>query len=303
MKTTKLSKVLECVVNSDPKQASKLLHEYIVAESQKIFNDISEEETSDFDETFDESIDFGDKSDDFIDDVETDRNEIDAEETFEDDDLDDAENDLTTDMEGDDESGDFDPTAFDDGDDMDMDMGSDDEFAGVDDVSDESGDNYASVADGMDDIQAAIDALQATFADLMGDADDGEDEFSVDDGSDDEFDLGTDDEMDDEMDDEVEDEGFDFGDDETDMRESKGLTPVKVSTPNGEDNSKSPVGPGNKDLGNKGTPISTKAGTEKAPKPTVANMGAVGAQEVGAKLRPVAKPTNKADTAKSNIGS
>ena len=92
-------KVIESLVNGEEAQASELLHEAFVEKAREIWNDLIEQDEIVEDEVAEDELEEaigGDKADDFLDDIETNEDEIEAEEMFGEDDeeeldVDDAE--------------------------------------------------------------------------------------------------------------------------------------------------------------------------------------------------------------------
>lgn len=166
-----LVKVLEYLVNEEREKAADLLHSVFVEKAKNHWASLTESDESveedihdeDLDETIDlddveEAIDNYDAETDFLDDIETSEEEIDSEEIYDNEEMDDAEDELSMDME------------VDMGDDMDDDM--DDE------------DDDADAEEALANVEDAIAELRAAFADIMGgdmddDMDDEDDETKV----------------------------------------------------------------------------------------------------------------------------
>ncbi len=140
MSREKLEKALEHLINEDKEQAEELLHEYYVGLARQVWSDLVEsdeiEEEKIVDEANEEELeeDFGSEDDeaDFLDDVETDKQEIEAEEYFG-------------------EEGE-------DGEEGDADMG-DEAPAG----------DAEKAEDAIMNVEDALSELKATFAEIMGD--------------------------------------------------------------------------------------------------------------------------------------
>ena len=78
-------KVIESLVNGEEAKASDLLHEAFVEKAREIWNDLVEADEVVEDEVAEEEIDEAigaEKADDFIDDIEEDDEEIEAEEMY-----------------------------------------------------------------------------------------------------------------------------------------------------------------------------------------------------------------------------
>lgn len=146
-----LVKVLEYLVNDEREKAVDLLHNVFVEKAKNHWASITENDESveediqdeDLDETYevDEAVDGYDAEEDFLDDIESASDEIDHEEIYDDEDMGDEEavDDLSFDMTGDDEASD----------DMDDAEAADPEEA-------------------LANVEDAIAELRAAFADLMG---------------------------------------------------------------------------------------------------------------------------------------
>jgi hypothetical protein len=146
-----LVKVLEYLVNDEREKAVDLLHNVFVEKAKNHWASITENDESveediqdeDLDETYDvdEAVDGYDAEEDFLDDIESASDEIDHEEIYDDEDMGDEEavDDLSFDMTGDEDMGD----------DMDDAEAADPEEA-------------------LANVEDAIAELRAAFADLMG---------------------------------------------------------------------------------------------------------------------------------------
>ena len=160
-----LVKVLEYLVNEDREKASDLLHDIFVEKAKNHWSALSESDESveediqeeDLDETYDideeeveEAINAFDAEEDFLDDIESSENEIDQEEIYDDENMDDE--DAVMDLA------------------VSMDDNGEGEIEG-----EEGGDAEEALAN----VEDAIAELRAAFADLMGDEaeeDEGEEE-------------------------------------------------------------------------------------------------------------------------------
>ena len=175
------TKIIESLVNGEEATASELLHEAFVERAREIWSDLVEQDDIVEDDISEEELEeaIGDEeAGDFIDDIETDEEEIEAEEAFGEADEEEAEMELAT------------------GDDMDMEPEMGDMEGGDDGVEAE-----------LANVEDALAALKAEFAKIMGD-----DEAE---GDDMEPEM---DDMDMDMDDEEEEteESFAFESDESD---------------------------------------------------------------------------------------
>jgi hypothetical protein len=140
-------KIVESLVNDETDQASELLHEAFVEKAREIWNDLLEQDELIEDEIEEDDIEeaIGDeKSGDFLDDIETDKDQIESEEAF---------------GEGDDEEdeGELDPA----------DMEAELELAEPEDMDAPEGEEGVEAA--MDNVEDALAALKAEFASIMGD--------------------------------------------------------------------------------------------------------------------------------------
>ena len=180
----KIMEMLERLVNEDREGAEELFHEFVVAKSREIYEQLLAEEAEDEDieETTDEEVEESEE-----DELEESEEEDDLEESEDDEEVDESffgEEDPTDDMAMDIEM------PGEEGDDMEVDMG----------MGDEDGDMEDRVAD----LEDELEALKAEFEALMGDEGDDEDEGDMDmDAGDDE---GDDEEMPMDMDSEEDDE-------------------------------------------------------------------------------------------------
>lgn len=308
MTKSKLEKVLEHMVNGEGSLASDMLHEHLIETAREIYAEIAEEDDLaeaelelDEDEDLDEGYRDADRSGDFEDDISTMEDEIEAEEYFgEDEDEDDVE--AFDDLEGEMDAGD------DLGGELDGELGGE--------LDGELGDDMAPEGDvesAMVNVEDAMDELKAVFADIMGDTGE-EDDFGdevadeLDDG-----DMEMDMDMDD-MEDEVEvEEGRDFFEDEDldeseddELEESAKLKNQSVTMAGDDDGKKSPIKQNQPNISDKGKAVNFAGGAdEKGGKAeTPKKMTITDPQDNGGKFnKPVKKPSNKSEKAKSNIGS
>ena len=161
-----LAQMLENLVNNDQAKAEELFHEYVVAKSREIYEDLIESEIEDeddkeVDEAADDEEAEEDKVDEASDDEEADEDKMD--ENFED-----------IAYEGDDEMG-GDPT-----DDLEAELGDEEEMDGEEKSEDEL----------FMDLESIVDELQAKFDELKGGDDMGGNDMG-DNAMKDDFDLAT----------------------------------------------------------------------------------------------------------------
>jgi hypothetical protein len=265
-------KIVESLVNDETDKASELLHEAFVEKARDIWNDlleqdeILEDEIEEQEDDLEEAI--GDEeAADFLDDIEQDEDEIDAEEAFgEDEDEDDD-----MDMDIDDE----------------MELATDDE-PGADEMDDEG-------EEGVDaefqPVQDALEDLKATFAELMGDKDEA-DESIEETPADEEIALEAKDDDEEEIEEEV--EGLDEAAELKKVGKDNAVHPIDM--PAGDDGKGSPVGPGiddpfsSVDGAKDGKDMGPMKGNEKGGKaPTPAKMDATSPQDAG-DPKPAPKP-------------
>lgn len=144
-------KVIESLVEGEDAKATELLHEAFVEKAREIWNDLVEADEIVEDEVAEEELEesFGDEeADDFIDDIEEDEDEIEAEEAFGEADEDDMD-----DMDAEAELADA-------GDEMDFDM---------DGETDEHEEEHEEIEDKLMSVEDALADLKAEFAKMMGD--------------------------------------------------------------------------------------------------------------------------------------
>ena len=139
-----LSQMLEHLVNDEQQKAEELFHEYVVARSREIYQDLIESEISEEEKEDDEDEEVDEASDQ--DDDEEDLDEVFDEIAAEADDEEDDEGgpDMTGDLESE------------------IDVGSDMDDMGGDDLSDESEEDL------FQDLDAIVDELQSRFDELKG---------------------------------------------------------------------------------------------------------------------------------------
>jgi hypothetical protein len=146
------TKIIESLVNGDEANASDLLHEAFVEKAREIWNDIVEADEIVEDGVAEEDIEEAignEEADDFLDDIETDEKEIEAEEAFGEDEepeMDDLE--AAEELGGDEEAP------------ADIDMDGD-----IDAHDEEHGD----IEDKLVSVEDALSDLKAEFAKIMGD--------------------------------------------------------------------------------------------------------------------------------------
>ena len=172
-----LSQMLEHLVNEDQAKAEELFHDYVVAKSREIYEELIESEIAESDDEDDKEVDEAAKDEDAEDDKVDEASEEDKDE----DDLDENFEDIA--VEADDDMG-ADPT---------------DDLAGELDAGDHEGEE-GEAEEGEEqlfqDLEAIVDELQAKFDELKG-VEQGEhgDEFGSEEGEDepmkDEFELET----------------------------------------------------------------------------------------------------------------
>jgi len=105
----KLEQVLEHLINEEGEKASDLLHDVFVEKARSIYEGLIEEDEAVEEEVEDvEEAIAGDVADDFVDDIQADTDEIESEEVFSEDDLEDEEGDemIEPEMDAEPEGGD-----------------------------------------------------------------------------------------------------------------------------------------------------------------------------------------------------
>ena len=260
------TKIIESLVNGDEASASDLLHEAFVEKAREIWNDIVEADEIVEDGVAEEEIEEAignEEADDFLDDIETDEEEIEAEEAFGE-----AEDDQMDDLEAAEE------------------LGGDEEMApdfDMDGETDEHEEEHGDIEDKLVSVEDALSDLKAEFAKIMGDDDlDGEEEMDMD--------------MDMEAEPEV--ESFAFEADEADeeaeeLEEAADLQKVgkdgavhPVAMPAGDDGKASPVA-GKNDMGGVAVdPTKDSKGSDKGLSDKSAKDMGVTHPGDGAKLSP-----------------
>jgi hypothetical protein len=158
-----LSQMLEHLVNDDQAKAEELFHEYVVAASREIYENLIESEISEEDDKEDDEMEEAAQDDD----AEDDKVDEASEEDKDDEDLD--EN--------------FEDVAFEAGAD---DMGGDatDDLEGDLEMGDEGEEGEQSEEEIMQDLESIVDELQAKFAQLKGE-EEAQGEFGDEEGGDD----------------------------------------------------------------------------------------------------------------------
>ena len=145
----RFEQLIEYVINDDEQKARELFHDIVVEKSRQIYEDIMAEEAEEIEEGADEDLEEGmggDASNELIDDVEMEE-----------------ESDMNMEAEGDDAE--FDDEAEEDGEDLTKDMEMDnDEFGG--------GSDEPATTDDIMNLEDKLDQLMAEFEDLMGGNDD-----------------------------------------------------------------------------------------------------------------------------------
>tara|TARA_A200000159_G_scaffold108190_1_gene100962 strand:- start:4817 stop:5719 length:903 start_codon:yes stop_codon:yes gene_type:complete len=154
-------KVIESLVNGEEAKAADQLHEAFVEKAREIWNDLVEQDEIIEDEvaeeeTVDEGLG-GDKADDFIDDIEEDDDEIEAEEMYGEDEKSDEAPDMSE-PEAEMELSDEEPK---DGDDVDFDG---------DGETDDHEEEHEEIQDKLVNVEDALADLKTEFAKIMGDS-------------------------------------------------------------------------------------------------------------------------------------
>lgn len=236
------TKIIESLVNGEEATASDLLHEAFVEKAREIWTDLveqdelAEEEIEELDEAFGDSED-----EDFLSDIESDEEELEAEEAFGE-----AE-------EGDDEDM-IEPEA-----ELELADGEEEMDFDADGELDAHEEEHTEIEDKMVSVEDALADLKAEFAKLMGE-EESEEEADVD--------------FEDEESEEEVEESFDF----EELEESAELKKVgkdnaihPVDMPNGEDGKASPVTDAGNDMAK---PVSTDGTKEQGGKaPAAKDMG------------------------------
>jgi hypothetical protein len=154
-------KVIESLVNGEEAKAADQLHEAFVEKAREIWNDLVEQDEIIEDEvaeeeTVDEGLG-GDKADDFIDDIEEDDDEIEAEEMYGEDEKSDEAPEMSE-PEAEMELSDEEPK---DGDDVDFDG---------DGETDDHEEEHEEIQDKLVNVEDALADLKTEFAKIMGDS-------------------------------------------------------------------------------------------------------------------------------------
>ena len=268
------TKVIESLVNGDEAKASELLHEAFVEKARDIWADLVEQ-----DEIVEDNVEteleeeFGDEeSGDFLDDLETNEDEIESEEAFGEDD-DEPEMDMDADMDAEME-------LASDGDEEDMGDAEDGDAEGGADEKIEA--EFASVEDALQD-------LKATFAEIMGDEaeEPAEEAVAFEAKSDDDAEEVNEESKDEEVEEASEEKDEEKIDEAAELQKiGKDNAIHPVDMPAGDDGKASPVGPGTDEVTKDGGPVSTDT---KEPAPvkvaTAKDMGVTHPGD-GAKLKP-----------------
>lgn len=229
-------KVIESLVEGEDAKASELLHEAFVEKAREIWNDLVEADEIVEDEVAEEELEEGfgrEEADDFIDDIEEDEDEIEAEEAFGEDADEEDMDDMDAEMELSDDEGEMD-------------------FDG-DGESDDHEEEHEEIEDKLMSVEDALADLKAEFAKMMGDdaeeAPEMEEELAFEaDESEEELEESTDEEADEEIEeatDESEEENLEEG---AELKKvgKDGMHPADM--PAGDDGKSSPVA-GKNDMG------------------------------------------------------
>ena len=160
---TTLEQMLEHLVNDDTAKAEELFHEYVVAKSREVYENLIEEEMKDeeVDETSekdeDESVDEASKDDDAEEDKVDEASDKDeeVEESSKDEEVDEEFEEVA--VEGDDEEGEMDAMGGDATDDLEADITGDDE------------EGEKEPEELFQDLDSIVDELQAKFDEIKGD--------------------------------------------------------------------------------------------------------------------------------------
>ena len=280
-------KVIESLVNGEEAKAADQLHEAFVEKAREIWNDLVEQDEIIEDEvaeeeTVDEGLG-GDKADDFIDDIEEDDDEIEAEEMYGDDEKSDEAPEMSE-PEAEMELSDEEPK---DGDDVDFDG---------DGETDEHEADHEEIQDKLVNVEDALADLKTEFAKIMGDS---EDEAPAEDMPEmPEMEAVAEPTLEAKADDAEEDKVEEAKDDaeaEENLEEGAELTKVgkdgmhPKDMPAGDDGKASPVA-GKNDMGGKAVDMSAKSseGSKKGLVDAPKDMGVTHPGD-GAKLSPEAK--------------
>jgi len=211
-------------VNGDEASASDLLHEAFVEKAREIWNDIVEADEIVEDGVAEEEIEEAignEEADDFLDDIETDEEEIEAEEAFGE-----AEDDQMDDLEAAEE------------------LGGDEEMApdfDMDGETDEHEEEHGDIEDKLVSVEDALDDLKAEFAKIMGD-EEAEDEMEM---------PAMDMDMEPEVEEAFTEEADKSEEGETELDEAAELKAVSAPANTGGDDGKASPVAGKNDMGGK----------------------------------------------------
>jgi len=217
-------KIIESLVNGDEASASDLLHEAFVEKAREIWNDIVEADEIVEDGVAEEEIEEAignEEADDFLDDIETDEEEIEAEEAFGE-----AEDDQMDDLEAAEE------------------LGGDEEMApdfDMDGETDEHEEEHGDIEDKLVSVEDALDDLKAEFAKIMGD-EEAEDEMEM---------PAMDMDMEPEVEEAFTEEADKSEEGETELDEAAELKAVSAPANTGGDDGKASPVAGKNDMGGK----------------------------------------------------
>jgi len=218
------TKIIESLVNGDEASASDLLHEAFVEKAREIWNDIVEADEIVEDGVAEEEIEEAignEEADDFLDDIETDEEEIRAEEAFGE-----AEDDQMDDLEAAEE------------------LGGDEEMApdfDMDGETDEHEEEHGDIEDKLVSVEDALDDLKAEFAKIMGD-EEAEDEMEM---------PAMDMDMEPEVEEAFTEEADKSEEGETELDEAAELKAVSAPANTGGDDGKASPVAGKNDMGGK----------------------------------------------------
>jgi len=218
------TKIIESLVNGDEASASDLLHEAFVEKAREIWNDIVEADEIVEDGVAEEEIEEAignEEADDFLDDIETDEEEIEAEEAFGE-----AEDDQMDDLEAAEE------------------LGGDEEMApdfDMDGETDEHEEEHGDIEDKLVSVEDALDDLKAEFAKIMGD-EEAEDEMEM---------PAMDMDMEPEVEEAFTEEADKSEEGETELDEAAELKAVSAPANTGGDDGKASPVAGKNDMGGK----------------------------------------------------
>ena len=254
------TKIIESLVNGDEASASDLLHEAFVEKAREIWNDIVEADEIVEDGVAEEEIEEAignEEADDFLDDIETDEDEIEAEEAFGE-----AEDDQMDDLEAAEE------------------LGGDEEMApdfDMDGETDEHEEEHGDIEDKLVSVEDALDDLKAEFAKIMGD-EEAEDEMEM---------PAMDMDMEPEVEEAFTEEADKSEEGETELDEAAELKAVSAPANTGGDDGKASPVAGKNDMGGKTVDMTkTSKGSDKGLSDKSAKDMGVTHPGDGAKLSP-----------------